>query len=216
LDTICRSFGNQAEKKGENDDMTNSDTDRSETHLWLAFREGHKEAFSRLYETYYRKLYAYGIRIGMDDAQVRDAIQDISLKLYTNPEAIVDASTLLSFLFRSVRNYFTNIYKKESARVHIEDSMPFSLDYTIEQHIIAEEEREALTAQIQEMLSCLTPRQKEVIYFRFLYEMEYEEIAEIMHISPHSARNALYKAFEKIRKNYPPHALSLLLFLFLC
>jgi RNA polymerase sigma factor (sigma-70 family) len=200
-------------KKGGNDEMMNGNAKGSETDLWLAFKEGHKEAFSRLYEIYYSKLYTYGIRIGMDDAQVRDAIQEISLKLYTKPEIIVDASTLLPFLFRSVRNYFINIYKKESTQVHIEDSMPFSFDYTIEEHIIAEEERKALTAQIQDIFSCLTPRQKEIIYFRFLYDMEYEEIAGIMHISQHSARNALYKAFEKIRKNYPPHALS---FLFLC
>jgi RNA polymerase sigma factor (sigma-70 family) len=174
----------------------------SETALWLAFRQGHKTAFAGLYKKCYGKLYSYAIHLGMDDAVAPDAIQDIFLKLYEKPDIVTDASTLLPFLFRSVRNYFINLVKKESMRVNI-DQLPFAFDYTIEEDLTAEEDRKELEAQVQELLSCLTSRQKEIVYFRFLYELEYEEIARIMNITQQGARNMLHKAFEKIRKNRP-------------
>ena len=46
----------------------------------------------------------------------------------------------------------------------------------------------------------LTGRQKEIIYLRFIHEMSFEEISEIMKINIQSARNLLFRSMEKIRK----------------
>lgn len=191
----------------------NSHKDGSEIHLWTAFRQGQRNAFSYLYERFYPKLYSYGINLGMNDSQTLDAIQELFLKLYEKPEIITDATTLQPFLFRSVKNYYINLSKKEARLVNIEEyAYSFSFDYTIEDSLVEEESRIALEKQIREMMSCLTARQREIVYFRFLYEMEYEEIARIMDISQQGARNMLYKAFEKIREKYPQY-LPVLVFL---
>lgn len=179
---------------------------KPEADLWAGFVQGKKADFSCLYETCYRKLYSYGINLGMDEAQASDAIQDIFLKLYERPHIITETSTLLPFLFRSIRNYFINIQKKKGSHVDIEDYVnSFTFGYTIEEQLIGEEDKQSLSSQIEEMLSCLTSRQREIIYFRFLHEMDYEEISLIMNISQQSARNMLYKAFEKIRHKYPQY-----------
>lgn len=180
----------------------------SEQDLWFAFRQGRNEAYACLYKKYYRQLYAYGIHTGLDNSQTADAIQELFLKLFEKPELITDAKTLSSFLFRSIRNYAINTIKKESKYTGInEDVLSFSFEYSIEEDLIAEEDKLILAGQIDEVFSCLTSRQKEIIYFRYLYEMDYEEIARIMQISPQSARNMIYKAFEKIRKKYPQYLL---------
>lgn len=186
---------------------------KSEAELWIAFRNGDKTAFSYLYKKNYRKIYSYGINLGMDGSQVSDAIQDIFLKLYEKPEVITQPATLLPFLFRSIRNSFINTLKKNKSQTELDDSViPFSFEYTIDELLIEREDETSLKNKVEEVLSCLTARQKEIIYFRFLYEMEYEEIARIMNISQQGARNMLYKAFEKIRKTHP-HYLPLLLWL---
>ena len=43
-------------------------------------------------------------------------------------------------------------------------------------------------------------RQKEIIYLRFVHEMSFEEISEIMEINIQSARNLLTRSMEKLRK----------------
>ncbi|WP_347022183.1 RNA polymerase sigma factor, partial [Bacteroides ovatus] len=49
-------------------------------------------------------------------------------------------------------------------------------------------------------LKGLTGRQKEIIYLRFVHEMSFEEISEIMEINIQSARNLLTRSMEKLRK----------------
>jgi RNA polymerase sigma factor (sigma-70 family) len=77
------------------------------------------------------------------------------------------------------------------------------LEYTIEDRLIGEEDKQILTKQIEKIMSCLTPHQKEIIYFRFFHEMSYSEIAGVMNISRQVVKNILYRTFEKIRKKYP-------------
>lgn len=50
------------------------------------------------------------------------------------------------------------------------------------------------------MLRGLTGRQKEIIYLRFIHEMSFDEISEIMEINIQSARNLLVRSMEKLRK----------------
>ncbi len=182
----------------------NKTSGNTEETYWSAFLKGEKAAFSQLYECCYPKLYTYGINLGMNDSQIRDGIQEIFFKLYKKPEYITDASTLLPFLFSSIRNSYINILKKQSVHIDVEKHITsFTFEYSMEDELTAKEEQQALTKKIDKIMSCLTSRQKEIIYFRFLYDMEYEEIAKIMTITPQSARNTIYKAFEKIRKNFP-------------
>jgi len=46
----------------------------------------------------------------------------------------------------------------------------------------------------------ISGRQKEIIYLRFVHEMSFEEISEIMEINIQSARNLLTRSMEKLRK----------------
>lgn len=189
----------------------------SEVDLWDAFLQGYTDAYACLYKKYYPKLYSYGISLGLDSLQASDAIQDLFLKLFERPNLITDASTLSSFLFCSIRNYFINTIKKENKYVDINEEMiSFSFDYSIEDDLIAEEGKYAIKKLVDEIISGLTSRQKEIIYFRYLHEMEYEDIARIMNITQQGARNMIYKAFEKIRKKYPQHLLSLIWILKCC
>ena len=46
----------------------------NELDLWKLFLEGDKEAFSVFYRHNYRKLYSYGISLGMDSELIDDII----------------------------------------------------------------------------------------------------------------------------------------------
>lgn len=179
--------------------------EKTEVELWTDFLNGHADAFPLLYKKLFQALYSYGVNLGMDDASIKDCIQDIFLKLYTKPGLITEPLTIRAFLFRSVKNHFLNILKKEQKFTESGiENIPFNLSYSIPDHLTDDKEEEALLKEkIDLLLSSLTSRQKEIIYFRFLYEMDYGEISEIMNISEQGARNLLYKTFEKIRKKYP-------------
>lgn len=190
---------------------TYSSLQQSTADLWIEFTRGDDQAFSLLYSRFYQKLFSYAVNLGMDRATAGDGIQELFLKLYAQPGLVKTPETLSSFLFRSIKNYFLNILKHEERNIALEHiGYSFSFDYTIDEKLIAEDEQNEIKQKIDHLLGTLTARQREIIYFRFLHEMEYEEIARIMDISEQGARNMIYKAFEKIRKNNPEMLLILL------
>lgn len=170
--------------------------------LWLSYINGNKEAFSELYKSFYKGLYSYGIGLGMKNEQVRDVIQELFLKLYSQPDLIKNTSTIQSFLFKSIRNAFINLEKDKQRYLDIKHIEDFEIKYSINENIIEDkEEREQIKLKIKNILDSLTPRQKEIIYLRFLHQMEYEEIAKIMSLSEQAARNLIHRALEKLRKD---------------
>ena len=173
----------------------------NELDLWKLFLEGDKEAFSVFYRHNYRKLYSYGISLGMDSELIDDIIQELFVKLYTRPQLIKDFSTIQAFLYAAVRNAFVNHEKQRKKYLYLDEFENFELPYFVENtQIEDEEELKALKEKIHRIINSLTPRQKEIIYLRFLHQKEYEEIARIMDMSEQAARNRTYRAMEKIRK----------------
>ena len=51
----------------------------------------------------------------------------------------------------------------------------------------------------------LTPRQREIIYYRFIEEMEYDEICQIMDINYQSAYNLLQRSLQKSKEILSEH-----------
>ncbi|GAB6123644.1 RNA polymerase sigma factor [Dysgonomonas termitidis] len=182
---------------------------------WLSFVNGDKEAFADFYNQGYNILYSYGMGLGMDSQQVRDIIQDIFIRLYTNSDLINDLYTIKPFLLRSVRNAFLNIKKTENRHTDFEQ-INFELRYSIITDDIEDtEKQEHLKLRIKNILSVLTPRQKEIIYLRFIHQMDYEEISQIMSLSGQAARNLLHRAITKARENDNNKDLLILIILFI-
>ncbi len=170
--------------------------------LWFAYLEGDKKAFSSLYRLSYKSLYSYGISFGIEDQQIRDTIQELFLKLYSGPKLVKDPATLRAYLYASMRNSFINYQKIQQRQLCLEQGEEFHLKYSINNVAMEDkEEQEAIKIKLDSLLKLLTPRQKEIIYLRFLHQMEYEEISRIMNLSDQAARNLIHRAMKKMRDN---------------
>jgi RNA polymerase sigma factor (sigma-70 family) len=173
------------------------------TDWWLSFRNGNTEAFTDIYEWFYPKLYAYGRKFIMDNEQIRDIIQDLFIKLYTKPNLVVNADTFSTYLFTSFRNACINQAQHSLLHVNIKTVSDFELPFEVAEDIIeTQEEEQQIYRQVEIILNNLTPRQREVIYLRFIQELNYEEISRIMNLSGQAARNLIHRAIESVRKKY--------------
>jgi len=171
--------------------------------LWISFINGNENAFSEIYKSSYRMLYSYGLSFKISDEYVRDIIQDLFLKLYSRPELVKDAATLRPFLFTAMRNSCINSVKTNQRQTKLDNVEDFDLNFSVNENIIEDkEEQERVANLIKSILASLTIRQREIIYLRFLHQMEYEEISGIMNMTEQAARNLIYRAMEKIRKEH--------------
>ncbi len=183
--------------------------------LWNDFVLGNEDAFTTLYKSCYPELYDYGINLGFSDSEVKDCIQDMFLKLYAKPQMITESQTSKAFLFKALKNKLLNVYKKNVFSSPLQDnSYSFKFDYTIEDKLVEEEDRQQVKKKIDEMLSVLTTRQREIVYLRFFREMTFEEISLTMDITEQTARNLLSQSFQKIRDKGFTNTFILLILLF--
>ncbi len=166
--------------------------------LWKEYLDGNELAFSRLYFLFFDDLLTYGRRIGGDDGMVEDVIQDLFVKLYQRKLELHDNTKLRPFLFRALKNRVYNQLLRHSKQRSLED-YEFNLNYTIDDEVFSNE-KQRLSDEVHRIMRGLSGRQKEIIYLRFVHEMSFDEISEIMDIHVQSARNLLFRSIEKIRK----------------
>jgi RNA polymerase sigma factor (sigma-70 family) len=182
--------------------------------LWIMFADGDDNAFSDLYKLSYKMLYSYGLSFQITEELVRDIIQDLFIKLYTKPELIKNTATIKPFLLASMRNACINAIKANKKYAGLEKIESFEINFTVDENRIEQkEEQDRINALVKKVLAELTVRQREIIYLRFLHQMEYDEISKVMNLSEQAARNLTYRAFSKIRKNSSDYDLVLFLIL---
>jgi len=52
------------------------------------------------------------------------------------------------------------------------------------------------------MLESLTPRQKEVLYYKYMKNLTYDEIGEIMQMNYQSILNLIQRSIKKLRETF--------------
>lgn len=157
--------------------------------------------FIALYKFYYQDLYAYGVSLGFNTEDVKDAIQEVYLKLYFNERLYIDEKKIKFYLLRSVRNQLIDWErtKKDTSSIE-EEERSFKLSVSVEESFISDEEDLLLKKRVNRILDLLTDHQREIVYLHFIEEMPYEEIAVMLDMKIQTVRGQVFKAMEKLRK----------------
>lgn len=165
------------------------------------FVAGNDAIFSFIYNKYVDVLLSYGKGLGFDKDILKDAIQDVFIKLYSNRSQLNNVQNLKSYLFRSLKNRLLDMIKMSVETSDIDNyEFRFFIKTNVLDELIEEEDKKAIQDKVEELLGCLTDRQREVIYLRFIQEMEYEDIAQLLNITTHASRKLVSRAIKKIRE----------------
>ena len=156
--------------------------------------------FIALYKFYYQDLYAYGVSLGFNTEDVKDAIQEVYLKLYFNERLCIDEKKIKFYLLRSVRNQLIDWErtKKDTSSIE-EEERSFKLSVSVEESFISDEEDLLLKKRVNRILDLLTDHQREIVYLHFIEEMPYEEIAVMLDMKIQTVRGQVFKAMEKLK-----------------
>ena len=170
---------------------------------WKLFLEGDDQAYSWIYTHYIQVLYNYGLQITPDSEIVKDCIQDVFVKIYKAKKKLTVPQNPKVNLMIALKNNIYNTFNQE----RLQKNYAFSLYQTEEQltvknEFIDQEARHEEMNNIKRMMKILTPRQREVIYYRFIEELSYDDICQIMGLNYQSAYNLLQRSLQKIREAY--------------
>lgn len=170
-------------------------------------------AYKILYEKYINEMFSYGVALGVEKEMLYDLIHDVFLHLIEHQNEIPGEGNEKYYLFRSLKNRLISQKRKEISFEDIEevDDYEFSISVSGLELIEEEEERKEVAGLVEEMLQCLTGRQKEAIYLRFMQGLEYDEIAKLLGLTTKGTRKLIYRGLDRIREQYAAALIYLLL-----
>lgn len=158
--------------------------------------------YTRIYNLYVNELFSYGIGLGFGANKCMDAIHDVFYRMLIGTNALSEIQNIKFYLFRSLKNRLLDMEKHEGRMTYnaMEEHV-FHADVSITDALVDSEERTRITERVQKLLNSLSNNQREVIYLRYIQEMDYEEIAILLDISAEYARKLVYRGMLKLRGN---------------
>jgi len=156
--------------------------------------------FRCLYERYEVKLKRYILKISnFSDEEAEDILQNAFVNIWKNINSYDNSLKLSSFLYRIVHNETISQWRKIKSTDKIKESYSFNVES--EEKNLIEEDNNYKNKKITSVLNQMSLKYKEVLVLKFLENMDYEEISNILKIPEGTVAtriNRAKKAFIKI------------------
>jgi RNA polymerase sigma factor (sigma-70 family) len=171
--------------------------------LWQSFKAGSEEAFDRIYNDHFSRLYGYGTRLCSDKALVKDCIQNLFVDLWKSKARLGDVHSIRHYLFYSLRRSILKEINAEKKYLH-PDELPANYNFEVtfsHEHLLVYDQLTVENHQrLNKAFDLLTRRQKEAIFLRFYENLEYAQITEIMLLKEVKyARTLVYRALDVLK-----------------
>lgn len=172
--------------------------------VWHAFTQGDKPAFTRLYHHFFSDLFTYGMHLSRDKAVVKECIQDLFVTLWSRRSELVSVRDIPAYLVRAMRNRMLTRLSSRTTLIFDEleeENYDFEITYPVVHRLIRDEQHALLYAHFKVAVKKLTPRQREMIYLRYMKGMSYEAVCDIMQISVKAGYKLMARSLETLREN---------------
>ncbi len=176
--------------------------------LWRKIQKGDEKSFAELYDLYVEKLYKFVFLKINNPAKAEEIVQDIFLKLWKlgQDEAKREVRNVLALLYKMARFAVIDYYRSTNAAKAKEivsiDELAASQELEITVDIEQEEEmdQQYTLEQVKRALADLPEIYKDVVMMRFMDEMDYKEIAEVIGKEEGNVRVLVHRALKKLRE----------------
>jgi RNA polymerase sigma-70 factor (ECF subfamily) len=151
-------------------------------------------AFRALYEKYKDKVFMTVNRIVGNYEEAVDVTQDVFIKIYHDLGSFQFQSKFSTWLYRIAVNFSINKVNETERHGRTHRKMAYD-------NKPAENPPAPLpTERIHQAIQNLNPKLKMVVVLRYLQELSYEEIAEVLDLSIGTVKSRLHLAHEELRQ----------------
>jgi RNA polymerase sigma-70 factor (ECF subfamily) len=171
--------------------------------LLARLRSGSDEAFDEIFRAYYARLVQFAAGMLGERAPAEELAQDVMLELWRRRASISVDNSLQGYLFRATRNRTLNYLRHEkvvqrgSVFAAREMTTPAAGDRALAQ--------QEIDAALQQALTVLPPRCREVFELSRVQGLKYAEIATALDISIKTVEAQMGKALRLIREQMAPY-----------
>jgi len=160
------------------------------------------EDLERLYDEHAPALFSFLLNFTRNEADTRDLLQELFLKLAQCPGLIAEARDARAFLLRLAHNLAIDLFRrrgtdaKQCAQLAAEPGPLFAPASDPDERAF----REALAAALGE----LPAEQRAVVHLKLWEGLTFEQIAELLDIPPNTAASRYRYGLDKLRQRLRP------------
>jgi len=181
---------------------TSSDDHGSDPDLIRGLRSDDPAALQAVLERYWARLVAFAYRMVGDAGDPEDQVQEVLARLWGRRHGLQDEGSLKALLYTMVRNRCLDDLRRRARRDQLEGQLPSPTHTRTPWEDVhgAELQRAAAAA-----VSRLPPRRREV--FRLVREegLSYQDVAEVLELSPQTVANHMSLALADLRTALKPY-----------
>ncbi|MGI3130740.1 MULTISPECIES: RNA polymerase sigma factor SigX [Halopseudomonas] len=153
-------------------------------------------AYEELMRRYQRTLFNVCVRYLGNERDADDVCQEVMLKVLHGLKQFEGKAKFKTWLYSITYNECITQYRKDKRKRRLMDAL--SLDPQDEG-----EEQEVRTSDgsegLSQLLAHVNPIDREILVLRFVAELEFQEIADIMHMGLSATKMRYKRALEKLR-----------------
>ena len=164
---------------------------------------GAQDWLENVYREQAPALFRFLLRLTGDEAETKEVLQEIFVRLAKDPRLLDDIAAPRSFLFRMTHRLVIDRYRRDETRRRYDDCA-----YQEREVSIAPESFEGDTAWVRETLTAalneLPPEQRAVVALKIWEEMTFAEIAEVLDLPANTVASRYRYALDKLRDHLRP------------
>lgn len=179
--------------------MDNKDSS-SRDKLVARIREGDRDAFEELFNTYYSRLCVFSNSYVKSLDLSRDVVQEVFIKIWKNREDFTIDQSIKAYLYQAVRNQSLNLIKRSKREQKLEKNLKKhqKIEKTVSESELNTEE---LTQKIWKLVDQLPERRRAVFVLYRKHGLSYSEIGDVMGITRKTVENQMGKSLQFLREN---------------
>ncbi len=170
-------------------------------------KEGNEEAFASLVEKYKTKVFNLAWSLTRDRETADDLAQEAFIKAYFALPTFQFKSEFGTWLYRIAVNHVKDFLRKKSKmnKIIFEKMKEIPL---IQENEMIKKEKEQISEQrrkfVRQCLQTIPEKYKVIISLRDIHGFSYEEITNILKLSPGTVDSRLHRARKMLRKKLAP------------
>ena len=166
---------------------------------------GNELAFRKLFQGYWKKVYAVSVDFTKSEPLAEEIVQDVFLKIWLKREGLVSVLKFDDYLFTVARNHIYNTLRKKTAEQsflkHLENHF-LENSYFPEKDIHFKETRDLVNKAVE-----LLPAQQRMVFTLSRNEgLDHNQIAEKLGISKLTVKSHMTRALQSIRLFLQEHS----------
>lgn len=159
------------------------------------------ESYAKLYDTYVHQIYRFVYFKVSSHEEAEDITSEVFLKAWNYIQEKKEVNSFSGLLYRIARNCVIDLYRRKSkAAESLDDQMEVGLEKGDGGKWFAEITNKLEAEKVIHALKKLKQEYQEVLTFRYVDELEIEEIAEITGKGKIAIRVTLHRALKKLKE----------------